>query len=305
MTLRKSLMADSGLLLVAFFWGTTFVIVQGAIQTLPPFIFNAWRFLCASLCLCLAIPFIRGYGQKNVTRQTLFKGGILGTLLFAGYSTQTMALIYSSASKVAFITGLSVVLVPIFAFIILREQPKLAALLGVGAATVGLYLMSIFKDLSIHAGDFLAFLCAFGFALHIIYTATFTKNESSLHLTIIQLLVVSLLSFLGGLVTDGVTATFLPESLIQPEVLWSLLSTAILATSLAYFMQTYLQLFTPATHVGLIFIMEPVFAALTAVIWQNEQIPLHVKWGSALIMIGMLLAEWPQKSHSDSASKNV
>jgi drug/metabolite transporter (DMT)-like permease len=293
--MKQKWLADSGLLFVTFIWGSTFVIVQDAIASIPPLAFNGWRFLSASLFLLL---FVLSFKQKQpirVSSKMILTGIVLGTLLFIGYGTQTVALLYTTSSKTAFITGLSVVVVPLFSWLLLKQIPKKAALIGVVISTVGLYFLTDLNHLSFNKGDLLAFFCAMAFGLHIIVTAKVTHSYSSMGLTITQLLTVSLLSFIGGIILKGVRITFSVMPFQHPMVLFSCLFTALFATAVAFLLQTSLQRYTPPTHVGIIFIMEPVFAAITALIFTDETMSLMAILGGLLIILGMLAAEWPTK----------
>ncbi|GGE39362.1 membrane protein [Pullulanibacillus camelliae] len=299
--MQRKWFADLGLLAVAFIWGTTFVVVQDAIAVIPPLAFNGWRFLIAALFLYIGYRLF----SKNRTRLSwalVLNGILLGVLLFIGYATQTIGLLYTSSSKMAFITGLSVVLVPLFAWVILRHTPKWTAIIGVVFSTVGLYLLAMLKSVVINQGDLLAFICALAFGLHIVLTDKVTRSFSSAHLTIVQLVTVSVLSLISGTGFDGITKTFSLAPFAQSPVLFACLFTALFATACAYFLQTSLQRFTSPTHVGIIFIMEPVFAGLTATIWQHESMNLSAKIGATLIVCGMLLAEWPIKKSKRSLS---
>jgi drug/metabolite transporter (DMT)-like permease len=291
--MKKVWIADSGLLLVAFIWGTTFVVVQEAIATIPPLAFNGWRFLAGALALLITYIWVPNKKKSDISIKMIGNGVLLGTILYIGYGTQTLGLLYTTSSKAAFITGLSVVLVPLLSYLILKQRPKKTALLGVLFSTAGLYFLTLVGPLSLNRGDGLALICAFAFGLHIILTAKLTPFYSSFLLTIVQLLTVSLLSLLSGSLLNGVSATFDLTPFKHGNVLFACLFTAVFATALAFLFQTRLQRYTTPTHVGLIFIMEPVFAALTAVVWSHESLTYSVEFGAFLILFGMVLAEWP------------
>ncbi|WEG10870.1 DMT family transporter [Pullulanibacillus sp. KACC 23026] len=294
--MKKMWVADVGLLVVAFIWGTTFVVVQDAVAVIPPLIFNGWRFLTGALVLLSIYLFLPDKSKKDINWKLIRNGMLLGLILFIGYGTQTLGLLYTTSSKAAFITGLSVILVPLLSFLFLKQAPKKTALIGVILATIGLYLLTMVNSLSLNRGDLLALFCAFAFGLHIIMTAKITNEFSSFLLTIVQLLTVSLLSFVSGSLLNGLPATFDITPFKNGQVLFACLFTAVFATAIAFLFQTRLQRYTSPTHVGLIFIMEPVFAALTALIWAHESLKPATEIGGLLIIAGMVLAEWPEKT---------
>lgn len=288
--------ADVTLLFVVFIWGVTFVMVQNALSFLEPFSFNAVRFFIAFLFLLF--PYFLTLHKKSNTcsKEVLIAGIHIGAWLFLGYAFQTKGLELTTPAKTGFITGLSVVMVPVFSLLLLKLKLYRNTVMGVVAATFGLYLMAFVDRSSLNAGDFLVFLCAISFAMQIITTARYAKTLPALPLTLIQICTVSFLSFVSALLFDeNYSVVFKAEVMLQTEVWTALLVTAALATAFAFFAQTYFQAYTTPTRVALIFSMEPVFAAATSYIWINEKLTMASLVGCAFIFVGMILAELPQK----------
>lgn len=279
--LRKLLLADGSLIGVAAVWGLTFVTVKNAIQLLPPFSFNFYRFSLAALVMLLfALP-----TWKNLNKGTVKAGLLLGLFLFAGYSFQTLGLVYTSASNAGFITGLSVVFVPLIATLLSKQFPGTGVIAGVICATIGLALLSMGDLRSFNLGDILVLFCAVSFALHIIYVGRFSRHHSTVWLVTWQIAAVAILSGLSSFYFEPGLNQFVPEA-------WSaLIITALLATCLAFFTQNYMQRFTSPSHTAIIFTTEPVFAAIFAVWLLQETLLPNAYWGGALILLGMLLAE--------------
>ncbi|MDF2910871.1 MAG: EamA/RhaT family transporter [Sporolactobacillus laevolacticus] len=298
MNLKRVLMADSALLGITFVWGTTFIIVQNILDKLTPLTFNAWRFFFAAFFLVLWQLIIKkkksGSSIRRYSWKLIASGGLLGSFLFAGYVCQTIGLLYTSASNAAFITGLSVVLVPVFSALLLRKPPQSTAVAGVIFAAIGLFFLTTKGQFSLNKGDLIVLVSAVTFALHIIFTAKITEHFNSMSLTIVQLTAVAILAFVFGLIFDG-GKVIDTHTLFQMDVILVILFMALFATAFAFLLQTALQKETPATHVGIIYIMEPVFAAWTSVIFQNARLGVGELTGSLLILIGMLFAEWPGK----------
>jgi drug/metabolite transporter (DMT)-like permease len=263
-------------------WGSTFVITKDALNYIPTYNFLALRFL-------LAFIFSSIIFYKNITRvnkETLVYGLIIGLVLFAGYAFQTIGLNYTTASKSGFITGFSVVIVPVLSSILLKKIPKKAVIIGVILAVVGLGLMTLNSDYILNIGDFYTLLCAFAYALHIILVERYTVKVDSISLAIIQIGVVGVISFIISL--------FYYESFIIPSshsVLAGIFITGILATSMAYIIQNTMQKFTSATHTALIYTAEPVFSAIFAYILLGEIMTIRGIVGSIFILLGMILAE--------------
>lgn len=302
--MKKSvLFADTSLLLVAFIWGATFVLVQSAIAFLEPFSFNGVRFTIAALLLGGWLLLFERKQLMHLNKKLMLSGIIIGIFLFIGYAFQTLGLLYTSSSKAGFITGLSVVLVPLFSFLMLKVKPGVNAVIGVSIATFGLYFLTMTDSVSLNIGDGFVFICAIGFALHIIFTGKYSSNFPSLLLTVVQITTVSVLSIVFAFLTEDWKQAVKPEILLQGNVLIALIITSVFATALAFFAQTNFQKYTTPTRVALIFAMEPVFAAGTAFIWAQERLSYSAIIGCVLIFAGMIFAELPRKKKTPATNQ--
>jgi drug/metabolite transporter (DMT)-like permease len=291
--MKKPIVADISLLLVTIIWGATFVLVQNAIDFLEPFSFNSIRFLAAAFLLIFCLVIFEKKQLKQLDLKLLLSGVFIGFWLFLGYATQTIGLLYTTSSKAGFITGLSVVLVPIFSMILLKQFPNQNAVIGVLTATIGLFLLTMTDVTSLNQGDGFVFICAISFALQIIYTGKFSNKYPTLLLTVIQISTVAVLSIFSSFVFEDWKKSFNPTILLKQDVLIALIITSIFATALAFLIQTGFQKYTSATRVALIFAMEPVFAAITGYYWANERLSYSALIGCCLIFAGMIFAEIP------------
>jgi drug/metabolite transporter (DMT)-like permease len=290
---NKTILADFSLLFVAFIWGTTFVLVQNAISVLEPFSFNGIRFTVASIFLFIWLVLFKRKQLQKLNWSLVKSGILLGILLFSGYALQTFGLLYTTSSKAGFITGLSVVLVPLLAFLLLKQKVKRAALIGAFFATSGLYLLTLGDKLTINTGDSLVFFCAISFGLHIVITCKYASQFPALALTLVQVSTVGLLSLALGFIFEDGREIVSPAVIGHPSVIIALVITSFFATALAFLIQTNFQRHTSPTRVALIFAMEPVFAALTAFLWNNESLGSKALFGCLLILTGMVLSELP------------
>lgn len=291
--MKASTFADLSLLFVALIWGATFVLVQNAISFLEPQAFNAVRFTMAAILLGLWLMFFEKNQLKKVDRKLILSGIMLGFFLFIGYAFQTLGLLYTTSSKAGFITGLSVVLVPLLMIGILKQRPSINSIVGVSAATAGLYLLTMSDVSSLNIGDGFVLICAAGFALHIVFTGKYSSSYPTLLLTTVQISTVAALSAVSSVLFEDWKRAFNPEVIFSANVMIALLVTSILATALAFFIQTNFQKHTTATRVALIFAMEPVFAAITAYFWAEERLTYSALVGCGLIFAGMVFAELP------------
>ena len=295
---RRQWAADAALLLVTLVWGATFVMVKDAVAEFPVFSFMAIRFALAAIALA---PFafwqmrraappsdqirpIRSISSISV----LFPSLLVGFALFTGYAFQTAGLNLTTPAKAGFITGLSVVFVPVAAAMFLRQRISGKAWLGVGLATAGLALLSLTAAFTIQRGDLLVMGCALAFAAQILLLGHYAPRHNPLLLALGQIATVAALSAVAALIFD-------PRMSIPPRVLFAAAFTGVLATALAFAVQTIAQRFTTSTHTALIFAAEPVFAGLFSLLLIGEALGPRQLLGCALILGGMLVAELKRK----------
>ncbi|WP_335869647.1 DMT family transporter [Bacillus sp. 2205SS5-2] len=296
MNKNRTLIASTGLLLVAFVWGSTFVLVQQAVSILPPFSFNFLRFFLAGLLLFLLYLF--GRRSRSFDYSILFPGIVLGFFLFLGFGLQTIGLLHTTPARAGFITGLNVVIVPFLALSFSKKRPSLFAICGAFFAAVGLYLLAAISSNQVQLGDILVLGCAVAFAAHIFLTDRFAAIHSALLLAAIQLLSASLFSFVSMLLFEDSSLLRNVDVLKQPEVFSGILITALFATAAAFFLQTWAQQFTSSTRVAVIFAMEPVFAALSSFLLIGEVLSAKQIIGCLFIFFGMMIVEIKPKSKS-------
>ncbi|MFZ5942752.1 MAG: DMT family transporter [Bacillota bacterium] len=275
------LFADLQLLLVALIWGLTFPVVKDALQGISPFTFLTIRFAIAGIFL--AIFYYKKLSKLN--KKNLLAGLFIGIALLSGYGFQTVGMQYTTASNAAFITGLSVVIVPFLNIPFNHKLPNKFTLLGAVSAALGLALLSLNETLSINYGDLLILVCAVSFAAHIVLVSKYAPSLDTELLTIVQLGAVAIFS---GIMASAVET--IPTGLTK-EVGFALALCAIPATSWAFWIQNRVQKFTSPTRTAIIFSMEPVFGAIFAYLWLGEIITTKGLVGCGFVLAGMLMAE--------------
>jgi drug/metabolite transporter (DMT)-like permease len=277
------LRADLLLLSVAIAWGVTFLMVQDAINSTPVYAFLFFRFGIASILM-----FFIAYKYLNqINKRTIFYGVILGTFLFSAFATQTFGLLYTKSSIVAFITGLNVIFVPFLAYLVFKDHISKKVFIAAIVAVIGLYSLTMSGTLTVGIGEFLTLICAFLFALQIIYTGKFSKEVNVFLLVLFQLLTVTVLSLIFSLSLDDVTFNLTYDYVFFKAVI----ITAVFATVYAFLIQTYMQQFTTATKTAIIFAMEPVSASVFAYISVGEVLTNIQLTGAILIVFATVVAE--------------
>lgn len=264
-------------------WGAAFVLMKPAIEKQPIFDFLAARFTIAVLVMILLRPSV-----LILIRLDMFKvGAPLGVILGAGYITQTIALQETTAAITGFLTGLYVVLTPLFAWLAFRQKVARKVWAAVALATAGLALISI-TGLSIEVGQIWGVICAILFAAHIVGLGNWSPGRDAYALTVVQLGFAGVVCWIGAL-GDGYQA---PPT---DDVWFAVLFTAVLATAFAFFVQTWAQGIMDASRVAIILTSEVVFAAAISVAVGQEILTLQTLLGGALMVSAMLLVEWPSR----------
>lgn len=269
------------LLTVVIVWGYTFVAIKDALVLITPFNFLAVRFVISLILLVLI--FRKSLG--SITAGELKGGTVIGVFLFLAYAFQTTGLRYTTASNAGFITGFSVVLVPVFSSLFLKKVPGMASVAGVILAASGLFLLSYNGGFSLNRGDILVFFCAVAVAMHILSVGYYSGRSSAVRITIVQIAVVTVLSIISSFVFErpSVPADF--------SVWNAIIICSVFATVGAYLVQNTMQKFTSPTHTALIFSGEPVFAGIFGYFLLNENLSSNAVTGCVLILAGMCISE--------------
>ncbi len=279
----KQKTADLSLLLITVIWGGTFPVIKLLVGEMTPHYLVGIRFFAAFLVLTLfCLPKL-----KHLNRHTLLIGTVLGLVLWGGYVTQTIGLQYTTASKGGFITGLSVVIVPVLSAVWLKKYPTASAVLGVTLATVGLGFLSLDFQAPYYLqyGDLLVLICALLYALQVVMVDRYAPKLDAALLAWVEIGVVAV----AGLVYGAAAEPFPP--IFKLPVIAGLLYLAVLATSLSQVVQIWAQRHTSPTRVGIILAMEPVFATFFATVFLREGLTMKTVSGCLLVLGGMLVAE--------------
>ena len=264
-----------------------------------PVRFLALRFaLGAFLLLALALRTWRRPAGGLRDRRTWRHGAILGLVLYVSYLTQTVALVWISPATSAFLTAVSVVLVPVLGWLGFRDRVSLWTWAGVTLAFAGLVALSLRGSLRFGLGECVTLVTAMGFACHIVLTGFFARQSETLALTAAQVSVLATLSLLTlpldrWLATHGATGA--PASgLLAPLPVhaWAAVATmGVFASAATFLLQTYAQRRVPSTRVGVLFTLEPVFATLFSFALLGERPGPRAALGMVLILAGMLTVE--------------
>ena len=268
---------------VTIFWGVTFLMVQDAISNVPVFSFLFFRFGLASI-----IMIVISYKKLlTLDYNTLFYGVFLGTLLFAGYATQTYALLFSKSTIVAFLTGLFVVFTPLMSYVLLKERIKINIIIASLLSFIGLYLLTMSGVLSFGYGEIFGVLCALFIAFHLIATGKLPKEINVFSVVTIQFITITIFSLILSLIFEPVTFNIEFSSTFVNAIL----ITSIFATVYAFIIQTYVQQFISSTKTAIICTLEPLSAAFYGIFIGGEILLTTQFIGAGLIILATLISE--------------
>jgi drug/metabolite transporter (DMT)-like permease len=287
---------EAALLFTTVIWGGTFAIIKSALGSISPMMFLTFRFSIATI---IFLPFVFGR-LKNLDKESIKRGLILGFLYFGGFASQTLGLNYTSATKSAFITGTFVIFTPIFQIIIEKKLPTKGNIIGIILVAGGLIFLSSrgtnFLDVihelgtNFNIGDYLTLVCAVFYSLYIVYLDIVSKKIDTLSLVFMQIAVTAVGAIAGAMIfkASGIEAV---KFILNKDVIFAVIYTSILATILTTTLQTKFQKYTTPAKAGIIFSFEPIFASVVAFFLLSEKISNFGLIGCVFIFCGLLISE--------------
>ena len=327
---KGALRADILLLLTAGIWGFGFVAQRSGMEHLGPFAYNGVRFILGSLSLLPLILFRRknggGSGPRFSWRTWCLRSLAAGSCLFTAVILQQLGIMFTTAGNAGFITGLYVVLTPIFG-VFLGKKTGRATWIGSVCTLTGLYFLSAAGHLdAINPGDLITAASAVFWAFHVLLIDRLVRGVDPLGLSSGQFAVCGLLA-LGGafliepligplverinpaLLKAGLFAWLPLPSLITslaagrigfpPEALIPVLYGGLASVGIAYTLQVVAQRDAPPAHATIILCLEGCFAALGGVLLLNERPGPWTLLGFVLMLSGMLISQWEVIARGD------
>jgi drug/metabolite transporter (DMT)-like permease len=271
---------EGALVLAALAYGVTFPLVHDALADIEPFAYLVLRFSIAAVALA---PFAVVVARRDpACRRLLLRAGVVaGVLLTGGYAAQTVGLELVSPSTSAFITGLYVVLTPVVEAVVRRRRPAPAVLVGIGVATIGLYLLTG-ASLALGPGELATLLGAALFAVWIVYQGEYAHRLHPIPFTTVQLVVIAVLC-LPPTAVQGIGR-------LSGLALFAAAFTGVACSAAALSLQVWGQRRIPPSRTALILLLEPVFAGVAGYV-SGERLGAVRLAGAAVILAGIAVAE--------------
>lgn len=284
--LGKQGKANILLVIVTMFWGLSYTFMVMGLDSMEVYSIVALR--CAVGFIVAAIIFYPKMRQTNL--KSLSFSAIQGFLLFVVFAASLIGLKTTSAANAGFILSLTVVLVPLFTAALERKLPSRAVSLAIVATLIGISILTIQPNFSFQQGDMIIALAAVAYAMYIILNSHFTKKETveTIPYSVYQLGFASVFGFIGAFSFETFTFPTTTNAWI------GVLGLGLICTGFCFIGQTVAQQYTTATHTGLIFSLEPIFAAMFAAIFLAEPITAKLLLGGGFILIGNLVAQFEQ-----------
>lgn len=281
--MTKQFKSELMLLLVVTFWGISYYLMGISLSELQPFTLNALRFLGAFfIALLLSYPKL-----KSVNRTTIRYSFYIGVALIFVYIGATFGVMYTSLSNAGFLCALTVIFTPIFGYIFKGTVPDKKLSVVVVMCVVGIGLLTLNEQLKPALGDILCLLCAAAYAgdLLITETAVSKPGVNAYQLGVFQLGFAGLFNLILAYLIE---TPRLPSS---PEVWGASIFLAVFCTGVAFIIQAVAQQHTSASHVGVIFTLEPVIAGFVAFFLAGEILLPRAYLGAFILILGLFVME--------------
>ncbi|HYE68590.1 MAG TPA: DMT family transporter [Anaerovoracaceae bacterium] len=281
--MTKQMRADIMLLMVTLFWGVSYWLIDVSLADVGPFTLNALRFLIAFfIAVIFAFPKL-----KTVNRTTMKYSAIIGVALLFVYIGATFGVKYTSLSNAGFLCALTVVITPILAYFFLKQKPEKKLAVVVVMCLIGIALLTLKENLRPALGDLFCIMAAFAYAVDLLLTeiAIIRKKVDALQLGVFQLGFTGLFNLIISFFVETPT---LPHSM---DAWTAVLFLSVFCTGIAFIAQALAQQYTSASHVGVIFSLEPVFAGIVAYFLAGEILSARAYVGAALLVSSLFIME--------------
>lgn len=269
------------MVIVTMFWGLSYTFMVMGLETMA--VYNVVALRCIIAFLAAGIIFYKRI--IKVDAKTLKYAAIQGFLLFIVFALSLIGLETTSVSNAGFILSLTVVLVPIFSSFIEKKLPSKAVSFAIICTMIGITILTTHGSVSFQKGDIVVAIAALCYSIYLLLNSSFTKNVESISYGIYQL-------GFAGLYALILTFIFETPTLPSTPTAWiAIIGLGVICSAFCFVGQTVAQQYTSATHTGLIFSLEPIFAAMFAMMFIGEGITIKLLIGGSFILIGNLVAQ--------------
>ena len=278
------------LFITAIIWGFAFVAQRAGMEFVGPYTFNAIRFALGGLSLLplLILNKKRKFNFQNYSylknKYFIYGGIIAGIILFLGSTFQQIGIVYTTAGKAGFITGLYIIFVPLLG-LFLKNKTSAGTWIGAIIAVWGLYFLSVTESFSIGLGDMLVLISGFFWAVHVLLIGKISPKTDPIQLAFFQFIICSLLSLIAAVISETTTINNIYDASIP------ILYAGVCSVGIAYTLQVVAQREAHPAHAAIIMSLEAMFALIGGWLILDEIISLRGLLGCALMLTGMLVSQ--------------
>tara|TARA_B100001094_G_scaffold161172_1_gene155905 strand:- start:3365 stop:4231 length:867 start_codon:yes stop_codon:yes gene_type:complete len=276
---KQKMLAQIAMVIITMIWGITFVMVKDALNDAGPYMFAFLRFGLAFL-----VGSVFAYNKiPTIKFNEILAGLVCGFVLFAGYAFQNYGLMQTTPSKSAFITSVSVIMVPIILFIFRINKVEGRVWLSTALAVVGLYILLDPAGKGLNIGDILTFGCAFSFAIHVIFQDKYLSEKVDIvNFFLTQMFFITFFSFLAAIAFEGI------QIHLTSRLYVAIIVTGVLATFISFLLMIWSQTILSANQTAILLSLEPVFAALFSAFFAAEIIGFNGWVGGGIVVFAII-----------------
>ncbi len=276
---KQKMLAQIAMVIITMIWGITFVMVKDALNDAGPYMFAFLRFGLAFL-----VGSVFAYNKiPTIKFNEILAGLVCGFVLFAGYAFQNYGLMQTTPSKSAFITSVSVIMVPIILFIFRINKVEGRVWLSTALAVMGLYILLDPAGKGLNVGDILTFGCAFSFAVHVIFQDKYLSEKVDIvNFFLTQMFFITFFSFLAAIAFEGI------QIHLTSRLYVAIIVTGVLATFISFLLMIWSQTILSANQTAILLSLEPVFAALFSAFFAAEIIGFNGWVGGGIVVFAII-----------------
>ena len=276
---KQKMLAQISMVIITMIWGITFVMVKDALNDAGPYMFAFLRFGLAFL-----VGSVFAYNKiPTIKFNEILAGLVCGFVLFAGYAFQNYGLMQTTPSKSAFITSVSVIMVPIILFIFRINKVEGRVWLSTALAVMGLYILLDPAGKGLNVGDILTFGCAFSFAVHVIFQDKYLSEKVDIvNFFLTQMFFITFFSFLAAIAFEGI------QIHLTSRLYVAIIVTGVLATFISFLLMIWSQTILSANQTAILLSLEPVFAALFSAFFAAEIIGFNGWVGGGIVVFAII-----------------
>lgn len=277
-----ALLGRAALLCTAVIWGTSFVIMKSALDSVGTMWVLSIRFTLAAVLLILAAR----KKLKTVSRRCIKGSVLMGAALAAAYIVQTYGLYYTTPGKNAFLTSTYCVLTPFLAWAVYKRKPGITHVAAAFFCIVGIGFVSLDEGLyDINIGDVLTLICGLFYSMQIILMENYSDSGEASTISAIQFLTAAVICWAGALLLEDVPHNVPANAWLEIGYL------GVMCTAVCFYLQAWGMQYTPSSTAAMIMTLEAVFGALTSILFFEEKVSVQVAIGFVLIFIAVITSE--------------